>query len=914
MRLTDLEADLDAVFRAVHGPGRAPYAWQVRATEELFAHGFWPALHAPTGAGKTSLIECWLVALAAAETGDLPRRMFWVVDRRAVIDQVHAYGVQLFRRLAQSTEPSCAGLHRRLCAIGGAEPPEVRLWRGALDDDQLESAARQPLTPSAVTLVCTTVDQLGSRLLFSGYGVSPRSRPLHAGLAALDSVVMLDEAHLSTPFRETVQRVASLQRHRRGPAAPLDLVTVSATPDPEAQEGFSLQASELGEPAIAKRVGARKVMSLIQAGADQTRTLGKAAQAARKGGASVVGVVANTVASARAIHTALSARGESVLVIGPVRPLDREGLLRAIPARTREERSDLFVVGTQTLEVGLDLDFDALVTACAPLSALTQRLGRLDRAGVLGESEVRVVGPPKAGCPVYGEATAAAWDWLVSADQHQDGAADLGVAGLDHLRRAFPPPVEPRGPHAPMLTSVHVEALERTGFRHPWPIEIAPFLRGQADERAEVTLAWRADLLPRADTTEWVERGRARPPHPGELLSVALTAARRWLRGEGPGHLADVEGIDEARPGAASGSARTALRIPPPSADGELDPHVVSAEDLRPGDVLLVPSAYGGADRFGWAPEAGTMVGDLGSLGMRRPAILLTGGDTAGPLAQMVGTVRADMDEDELTEREAFQALAPEVADDLRRRAPESRHKARMEAVADRLGAGGGHATRVGAGDLVLVPDRQRDRRAGGTPQAVTLAAHVALVERRAREWSDAVGLTKGLIVTVSLAARYHDLGKLDPRFQRWMTDGVSVREPIAKSLRPRGWHADEAARAAAGWPKGKRHELLSAAAVEQAGIGARQDVDADLLVHLIVAHHGYGRPFFRVLDDPNPPPVDLMVESSFVHLSGDAQPAWGRHAERFARLSERFGPWGLALLESILVLADRAASAEEAG
>jgi CRISPR-associated endonuclease/helicase Cas3 len=39
--------------------------------------------------------------------------------------------------------------------------------------------------------------------------------------------------------------------------------------------------------------------------------------------------------------------------------------------------------------------------------------------------------------------------------------------------------------------------------------------------------------------------------------------------------------------------------------------HVVGAEALRPGDVIVVPSSYGGYDKFGWAPGSTEAVADL---------------------------------------------------------------------------------------------------------------------------------------------------------------------------------------------------------------------------------------------------------------------------------------------------------------
>ena len=47
----------------------------------------------PTGLGKTSVMALWLIALA--EGARLPRRLVYVVDRRAVVDQATRFAERL---------------------------------------------------------------------------------------------------------------------------------------------------------------------------------------------------------------------------------------------------------------------------------------------------------------------------------------------------------------------------------------------------------------------------------------------------------------------------------------------------------------------------------------------------------------------------------------------------------------------------------------------------------------------------------------------------------------------------------------------------------------------------------------------------------------------------------------------------
>src|SRR5690606_7439899 len=63
----------------------SPFPWQ-QALLERFVDGRLPrAIDIPTGLGKTAVMAVWLAARAAGAA--VPRRLVYVVDRRAVVDQ-----------------------------------------------------------------------------------------------------------------------------------------------------------------------------------------------------------------------------------------------------------------------------------------------------------------------------------------------------------------------------------------------------------------------------------------------------------------------------------------------------------------------------------------------------------------------------------------------------------------------------------------------------------------------------------------------------------------------------------------------------------------------------------------------------------------------------------------------------------
>ncbi len=150
----------DERFKAL--TGNSPFCWQRRLFHEHFANGAIPAaLDIPTGLGKTSVMVLWYMARTAG--ANVPRRLVYVFDRRAVVDQATIIADEIREK---------------------SRNPELRVstLRGQHVDNR-EGLA----DPTAPAIIVGTVDMVGSRLLFSGYGVSRKMRPYHAGLLGADS-------------------------------------------------------------------------------------------------------------------------------------------------------------------------------------------------------------------------------------------------------------------------------------------------------------------------------------------------------------------------------------------------------------------------------------------------------------------------------------------------------------------------------------------------------------------------------------------------------------------------------------------------------------------------------------------------------------------------------------------------------
>jgi CRISPR-associated endonuclease/helicase Cas3 len=932
--------DFGAFFATLHG-GWAPFAWQRRLLDQLLATGRWPErVIAPTGAGKTAVIDVhvFAVALMAAGTGPrVPRRLSLVVDRRALVDSQYDLATGINTRLdgaapADGCLGEVAGLLRGLRSDATTDRPPitVALLRGGI-----VPARTWVDDPTACLILCATPDMWGSRLLLRGYGTGRLARPREAGLLAYDSVIVVDEAHLARQLVFTARRIAELEAMAAAPLPVPALQVVEATATP--LSGDALRPV-LGIAASAVGVDAADLTAGVAADADLVTRLLRpkplalqpdpawpaTAGAARAGLASrmadaadellaahgrTVACVANTVATALAAATELKKRGRTVeLLVGRLRPHD--------VARLRARRPGLLtvagdpdvdvVVATQTIEVGIDADFSAMVTEVAPGSALAQRAGRVNRLGTRAGTAIRVVTPAgeigAKGAPPYAAADlTAALPWLTRRAATPEGLAPWAITG-------DPPPPQ---------------ALRRVVLQRPEPWDAWLLARTSDDLVDEPDLdLWLADDLETdtdvavvvrqglaADPSDAIALLRATPPRAAESFPASIGLVRERLA-EDPAARHYVWRDDEP--------------------DVLADPGA-----LRPGDVVIIDDETRWFEQGVVAAEGTAPATDAFEevTGLREPFALRIGAgspldvDTAGQAARhLLPDLVAAWDAFARDGRDRRRSMAAASDDFVRlvglpdtNRAVERLRHAQRLLRARLVDADVEIGPRTDGGDptWIVVTDSGRHAADDDTRQtwsagggAVPLEDHLAGVAARAAAIADRVDLPAALGAVLEAAGRLHDEGKRDPRFQRMLRgDGgpaagtATDEQPLAKSgLRTPG--ELRVARATSGLSTGWRHEQLSAAVAHERAGAAPEDERA-LVTRLVGTSHGHGRTAF-----PHQTAGLVGTEGEHAAASRDLHDdgAWDAIVERTHR---RHGVWGCAYLEALLRAADGQVSGE---
>lgn len=919
-------------FFAALNEGHAPFSWQEEVLDHICEHGVWPErINAPTGSGKSSVVDIHLFANALAAVGAaprVPRRLCVTVGRRALVDsQVDRAREKILDRMEKALTNGSGEsdiLRRVVEALqsfqtrndkDGNDPFEVGHIRGELSNRAL------PVTDiSACAIIAATPDMYGSRALFRGYGSTKAARPRETALLTMDTVMVLDEAHMNRQLLYTTQRIAELQKREVNLAVPtLQVVETTATPSTGDSEsttlGVDIEALDSpNDKELHRRVYSHKELVLRPIdkwdGKPGNRAVADAAvdaikeflahREASEGSekAHTVGCIVNHVRTAIAIKEALVKnkvleKAEEVqLLVGRMRPYDLKKLQEEHPDlfSTRGDKSVKVVVATQTLEVGIDVDFADLVTELAPASSLAQRFGRVNRLGHRTDSKVVVIEPASGD--------------LVKKDAPPYKAVDLSNAygWLEVLNGTESPSVNP----AAMVKNPPVQSSpERLLYQRPeWP-DLLEFSRTDESPYDEPDLdLWLHDSLDAETAMGGVIVRDNLPSNTSAAMEILKTSYFAPSDRETfPANLKILQEILDYQDEHGVKPRKFLYRQGEISLWQDAGQGDESSQTLAPGDVLILDTDSVPFTNQGIAVtqrELPSKKDELKTVPFLDDAELY--------VAELYVYEKCADREERFRE---YLGLSPEeVAELLDAQGADGKKKR----IASEL------TTEAEDGQEVIawyadVTDDEESVEGSDIAQELVLAGPVLLddhqndVAERTRQLAENLGLAPEFSEALELAAKYHDEGKRDLRFQQMLG-----ADPDADALAKSG-HRSVAeayrARSRSALPRGWRHEQLSALMV--AASPEKVGEHRDLVLRIIGCSHGHGRfsfahdAGFLLKEGYQPEGTDyeaLKEQATRLFNVG----YWDNLMEQTSRT---YGPYATAYLEAVERAADAQISRE---
>lgn len=923
-KLPSITRDEFGEFFASLNGGYAPFSWQEEVLDHICEHGVWPErINAPTGSGKSSVVDIHLFANALTAVGAaprVPRRLCVTVGRRALVDSQATRADMILDCLkkALTDESAEQDILRRVAEAlqsfqtrndeKGRAPFEVGHIRGELSNRTL------PVTDiSACAIIAATPDMYGSRALFRGYGSTKAARPRETALLAMDTVMVLDEAHMNRQLLHTTQRIAELQKREVNLGIPtLQVVETTATPSTEDSEsttlGVDIEALDSpNDKELRKRVHSHKELVLrpidkwdgkpgnaatVNAAVDAIKDF----LAHREAGedskeAHTVGCIVNHVRTAISIKEALAkdlAKDEVQLLVGRMRPSDLEKLQNKHRElfTTEGDKSVKVVVATQTLEVGIDVDFADLVTELAPASSLAQRFGRVNRLGHRTDSKVVVIRPASGD--------------LVKKDAPPYKAVDLSNAygWLEALNGTENPSVNP----AAMVKNPPVQSSpERLLYQRPERSDLLEFSRTDENPYDEPDLdLWLHDSLDAETAMGGVIVRDNLPSNTSAAMEILKTGYFAPRDEETfPANLKILKEILDYQDEHGVKPRKFLYRQGEISLWQDADQGEESSQTLTPGDVLIL---------------------DTGTIPFTNQGIAVTQRELpskkdeleAVPFPEGIKLYVYEKCTDREKHFREYLGLSPEEAVELLdTQAPDG-----QKVIASEL------TTEAEDGQEVIswyakVTNATEKKSVEGSDiaQELVLAGPVLLddhqndVAERTRQLAENLGLAPEFSEALELAAKYHDEGKRDLRFQQ-MLGADAETGALAKSGR-RSVAEAYRARSRSALPRGWRHEQLSALMV--AASPEKVGEHRDLVLRIIGCSHGHGR--FSFAHD-----AGFLLKEGYLPEGMDYE-ALKEQATRLFNVgywdnlmeqtSRTYGPYATACLEAVERAADAQISRE---
>ena len=344
---------------------------------------------APTGSGKTEAALGW----AAVQQSRNPRRLIYALPYQASLNAMQ-------QRLTRDLQPSngVAILHSRAMQVlyrqASAQTDDITMLTQNVRRQSDFNKLHQP----AVT-VLTPYQMLKGMYRLSGY----------EGLLTMlaGSSLVLDEIHAYEPIR-----LGMFLAMTEALCKDFDVQICAMTATMPTWLRGELEA-RLGVKSLPSdfelfKASRRHRLELMHASMEAPSTIERIVGEVRAGRSILV--ACNTVKKAQAIWQMLTTQlgADKTLLLhsrftGKDR-LKKETELQARLDASRAHQDPIAVVATQVIEVSLDLDFDRIITEPAPLEALVQRFGRVNRRGKKGENgivPVVVLTEPRDGQKVY---------------------------------------------------------------------------------------------------------------------------------------------------------------------------------------------------------------------------------------------------------------------------------------------------------------------------------------------------------------------------------------------------------------------------------------------------------------------------------------------------------------------------------